>query len=95
MKAGSIRAAAFLATFVGTALTCDANAAPEKEIGHGGKREKVEALKRLKRENPEAFERVVAARKERLKAKLEEIRESDPEKFAKIKEKIRRGRRGG
>lgn len=56
-------------------------------------RQKVEALKRLKEENPEEFQRVVKARKAAIKQKLKELKEKDPQKFQEVKQRVIRQRR--
>src|SRR3989338_5706781 len=57
------------------------------------KGEKVEALKKLKTENPEEFQRLVRERKEKVKEKLQDLKEKDPEKFKEVTEKMRERRR--
>ncbi len=54
---------------------------------------KIEALKKLKAENPEEFARVVKERKDKIKQKLQELKEKDPEKYKEVTEKIRERRR--
>ena len=54
---------------------------------------KVEALKKLKAENPEEFQRLVKERKEKVKEKLQNLKEKDPEKFKEVTEKIRKRRK--
>ena len=54
---------------------------------------KIEALKKLKAENPEEFKRVVKERKEKLKAKLEELKAKDPEKYKEVTQRMRERRR--
>ncbi len=57
------------------------------------RQQRIEALKKLKAENPEEFARVVKERKEKLKARLQDLKQKDPEKFKEVTRKMRERRK--
>ncbi len=66
----------------------------EQGQGEGGQhRPNYEKLKRLKEENPEAFQQKMSERKAEIKEKLQELKEKDPEKFKEMKEQMIQRRR--
>jgi gas vesicle protein len=54
-----------------------------------GLRRKAEELRRLRKENPEEYRRLVHKRKEHLRKRLQRLRREDPEKFENIMSKRR------
>ena len=55
--------------------------------------ERISTLRKLKTENPEAFQRAVQQKKQRIHQKVSEFRENNPEKFERVKKNVLRGRR--
>lgn len=50
--------------------------------------EKIAKWKKLKEENPEEFRRLIQARKQHLKQRLQELKEKDPQKFEQVRQKM-------
>ena len=66
---------------------------PGQQGGPGPKAEELERLRKLKEENPEAFQREVEERKAQLREKLSHLKETDPEAFEQAKQRLMERRR--
>ena len=54
---------------------------------------KIAEMKKLKQENPEAFQKAVQEKKAKLKERLQNLKENDPQKYEQVKERIQHNRK--